>query len=110
MSSKEAKMMKGPECGGAEYEMSAEIRASVEIKPRKGCQMKLYHGTSKKHLFRILQDGITPRSMNGISNWKKAPSHSGMVYLTDTYPAWFSIKALSEHERVGALIEIDAGR
>ena len=72
--------------------------------------MKLYHGTSKKHLFRILQEGITPRSINGISNWEEAPSHPSMVYLTTAYPFWFSVKASSEHEKIGVVIEIDTNK
>jgi len=71
--------------------------------------MKLYHGTSKKYLDRILELGITPRSQNGISNWKDAPSHPEMVYLTNAYPFWFSIQASAEHENIGAVMEIDTG-
>jgi hypothetical protein len=69
--------------------------------------MKLYHGTSKKHLFNILQDGITPRLLNGVSNWDKAPSNPNMVYLTVAYPFRYSIEA-SGDDRIGAVVEIDA--
>lgn len=72
--------------------------------------MKLYHGTSKKHLFGILQNGITPRSVNKKSNWEEIPSNPSMVYLTNAYPLFFSAHASSEHGNIGAIVEIDTSR
>lgn len=69
--------------------------------------MKLYHGTSKKCLFRILQEGITPRSINKKSNWIDMPSHPEMVYLSNAYPFWFSVQASANNGKIGAVIEID---
>ena len=60
-------------------------------------KIKLYHGTTTKHLGKILKQGITPRH-NRPSNWDKHPSRNDMVYLTNAYAIWFAQVATKENE------------
>ena len=52
-------------------------------------KIKLYHGTTTKHLDKILKQGITPRH-DRPSNWDKHPSREDMVYLTNAYAIYFA--------------------
>jgi hypothetical protein len=52
-------------------------------------KIKLYHGTTTKHLDNILKQGITPRH-DRPSNWDKHPSREDMVYLTNAYAIYFA--------------------
>ena len=68
--------------------------------------MLLYHGTSSKHLSRILRDGLTPRGRRR-TNWAKVPSRPDMVYLTTAYPFYFAMNVTTKtHQPV--VIEIDS--
>lgn len=68
----------------------------------------LYHGTNPKWIAKIIKNGIKPRSLTGKSNWERVPefkSRDDMVYLTYSYPFYFSVQA-SDGLRL-AVIEID---
>lgn len=77
--------------------------------------MKLYHGTSERHLDAIMAGGLWPRRLTGRSNFPQVPSAEDRVYLTDTYPLWYAIKAmdsdggggLSENYRRAVVLELD---
>lgn len=69
--------------------------------------MRLYHGTSSRHLDAILKDGIRPRGRRQ-GNWKHTvTSNHKAVYLTDAYSIYFAQCALEGKEDL-AIIEIDA--
>ena len=69
--------------------------------------MKLYHGTSVAFVAQTQRYGIRPRK-DRASNWKEAPSHPDMVYLTTTYPFYYA--TMSRDEKVGVVFEIDASQ
>lgn len=60
--------------------------------------MVLYHGTSTKHLPRILKEGLLPRSKSkNKGNWEgEIQSKPNLVYLTTAYPVYFAMCAASE--------------
>lgn len=58
---------------------------------------KMYHGTAYKYYDTIRKFGITPRS-SGEGNWDEFPSRSDMVYLTTTYPFFFSVAAENKED------------
>ena len=70
----------------------------------------LYHGTTAKHLPQILCDGITTRREHRkTSNWKgtrAGSSHLDFVYLTDTYPFFFSMANTKKSSAVVFEIEM----
>lgn len=68
--------------------------------------MKLYHGTSSKHLDDILANGLTPRG-DGPSNWPAASSRD-RVYLTDAYAMYFAQSSRKDGEEDLVIVEIDA--
>ena len=68
--------------------------------------MKLYHGTSVTFLAETQRHGIRPRRDRS-SNWKEAPSHPEMVYLTDAYPFYY---ATMSREKPCVVFEIDAAQ
>lgn len=69
--------------------------------------MKLYHGTTERHLTAILQDGLLPREDLGReSNWDKYPSRDDMVYLTTAYPFYFALYACEAGEQA-LVVEVD---
>lgn len=73
--------------------------------------MKLYHGTSIRHLDGILEDGIKPRGLTNNSNWGHcAPSHSNMVYLTDTWAAHYAKSASDRDPYKFVVIEVDTDK
>lgn len=51
--------------------------------------MLIYHGCSDARRETILANGIEPRG-DRPSMWQGLPSHPEMVYLTDTYPFFFT--------------------
>ena len=65
--------------------------------------MKLYHGTSDKHLPQILKKGLCPRSGKK-GNWEEFPSRSDMVYLTLAYAPYFALN----QDGNPTVLEIDA--
>lgn len=74
--------------------------------------MKLYHGTSSRHLAKILTEGLTPRNQNQISNWEHTvESGEDTVYLTDAYALHFANQACEdEQNEMLAILEIDTDR
>jgi hypothetical protein len=67
--------------------------------------MKLYHGTTSKHLDKILERGIEPRGQRR-SNWPDAPSGQDRVYLSTAYAPYFAIQA-TRKPHYPIVIEID---
>lgn len=67
--------------------------------------MKLYHGTSAKHLDKILEKGIEPRGRRK-GNWKEFPSRKDMVYLTNAYAPFFAIQGAKGNEKA-LVLELD---
>lgn len=65
--------------------------------------MKLYHGTSVKHLEKILSKGLVPRGRRK-GNWQEFPSRSDMVYLTTAYAPFFALQSGSDK---GLIIEVE---
>lgn len=68
--------------------------------------MKLYHGTSAKHLPTILKHGLKPRGKKR-GNWQHTVTSNPMaVYLTDAYPIHFA-QAATRGKELLAILEID---
>ena len=61
--------------------------------------MKLYHGTSFKHLEKILKIGIAPRFRRK-TVWPDNPSRKDMVYLTTAYPFYFAQSAAMDKSKL----------
>lgn len=59
--------------------------------------MILYHGTSTKVMDKILEEGIQPRDVTGISTWEgDIASRPGLVYLTSCYPVFYGQSAVGK--------------
>jgi hypothetical protein len=72
--------------------------------------VKLYHGTSDRHLPAILRDGIRPRGKRE-GNWKHtSDSHPDCAYLTNAYAHYFAISALETKREQCAVVEIDTDK
>ncbi|HBE67716.1 MAG TPA: hypothetical protein DDW52_06160 [Planctomycetaceae bacterium] len=71
--------------------------------------MRLYHGTSSKHLPAILRDGILPRVATGEEgNWQGGwQSKPGLVFLTTVYPVYYATQAVSDGGEM-VIIEVDS--
>lgn len=72
--------------------------------------MKLYHGTTSKHLAKIMVDGLTPNNQNLNSNWEHTvAAGNDIVYLTNAYAMYFANQAVSDEpgEEFLAVLEID---
>lgn len=67
--------------------------------------MRLYHGTSSRHLARILDRGLEPRGRRK-GNWKAYPSRRDMVYLTDSYAPFFAISGSKSGEKA-LILEVE---
>lgn len=73
--------------------------------------MKLYHGTSYKHLPKILSEGLKPRGKNGTNNWKHTVgSNPNTIYLTDAYALYFAHIASDDSNADMVVIEIDTDK
>lgn len=69
--------------------------------------MKIYHGTSSQYLEKILRKGLIPRGRRK-GNFKQAPSHPQMVYLSIAYPFYFAIGATQgKHKPIVLEVETD---
>jgi hypothetical protein len=68
--------------------------------------IRLFHGTSKKHLDSILRRGLQPRGTNP-SNWEDFPSAPDRVYLTRSYAIFFAIKSAYLTNTDPVIIEVD---
>jgi len=66
--------------------------------------MKLYHGTSGRHLKSILKTGIKPRGKNK-STWM-VPSHPDMTYFSVAYPLYYALNAVEKGEKC-LIVEIE---
>ena len=74
--------------------------------------MKLYHGTSERHLAAILKDGIKPRGKRR-GNWKHTiDSNNKAVYLTNAYAHYFAWQAVNTEDKAERLVvlEIDTDK
>jgi hypothetical protein len=74
--------------------------------------MKLYHGTTAKHLPKILAEGLTPRNQNQNSNWEHSvAAGANTVYLTNAYALYFASQALDANDDSPlAVLEIDVDK
>jgi hypothetical protein len=68
--------------------------------------MRLYHGTSRRHLDHILENGLLPRAERK-SNWN-ATSCEDVVYLTKTYGLHFAYNARLAADEELLIVEIDS--
>ncbi len=72
--------------------------------------MRLYHGTSTKHLDKILLGGLKPRKDTGHeSNWEGAvESRKHLVYLTDVYSVFYATATTEDTDSPVVLcVEVD---
>jgi hypothetical protein len=74
--------------------------------------MKLYHGTTSRHLPKILVEGLTPNKHNLNSNWDHTvASIDDRVYLTNAYALYFAGQAVETEgdadQDVLAIVEVD---
>lgn len=69
----------------------------------------LYHGTTSRHLSRILSQGIEPRGKRRKGNWDSFPSHPDLVYLTTAYAPYFAWHAARKGEKA-MIVEVDGSR
>ena len=67
--------------------------------------MRLFHGTSEKHLEDILENGLRPRGA-GDGVWEDFPSRPDLVYLTDAYAGYFAAAGAEDGEK-WVVLEID---
>lgn len=63
--------------------------------------LTLYHGTSAKHLEKILKEGLQPRGVTKNSNYEdEFVSHPELIYLTDTHPMFYAVRAADKENIV----------
>jgi hypothetical protein len=73
--------------------------------------MKLYHGTSRKYLDKILKEGLKPRGKKGTNNWKHSVgSNPNTVYLTNAYAIYFAHVASDDDEDDMVVLEIETAK
>jgi len=72
--------------------------------------MKLYHGTSVKHLDSILSEGIKPRG-DEPSTWAWSEgtptSNAKCVYLAETLPVYYAINAVEKEDMLVLEVDMD---
>lgn len=72
--------------------------------------MFLFHGTTATNAHKALREGLKPRGLTGISNYK-AQSHAKAVYLTDAYAPYFSMNTKDkDFKDGGAVLVIDTSK
>lgn len=73
--------------------------------------MKLYHGTSARHLDRVLKHGLQPRGKKS-GNWKHTvESRPDAVYLTTAYPLYYGFCATKgPKDRDALILQIDSDK
>ena len=70
--------------------------------------MILYHGTSTKHKASILEKGLLPRNLTGVSNWHgKVESKKNFIYLSTAYPVYFAYCAAKEDDEKLLILEVE---
>jgi hypothetical protein len=70
--------------------------------------MFLYHGTTERHLPRILEHGLQPRKEHNEDNWAHSvSSHPECVYLSVAYPLYFADGALKDGDDKSRLIVLE---
>jgi hypothetical protein len=70
---------------------------------------RLYHGTTSRHLTRILSYGIRPRGTRRKGNWETFPSRPDFVYLTTAYAPYFAWNAAdTSRDEKALVVEVDA--
>jgi len=70
--------------------------------------MILYHGTSERHVERILKEGLRSRKHTKMeSNFTKHPSHTEMVYLSNCYAPFFAANASKDGRWAIVEVEVD---
>lgn len=69
--------------------------------------MILYHGTSTKHLDKMLTEGIKPTGVTGVKSLWEVESAKDRVYLTSTYALYFAIHAAMKDDCDAVVIEVD---
>jgi hypothetical protein len=67
--------------------------------------LRLYHGTTDRHLPSILKDGLRPRGQLE-SNWEAASNHEA-IYLTKCYALHFAANSRNSVDEKLVIIEID---
>jgi hypothetical protein len=78
--------------------------------------VKLYHGTSTRHLKQILERGLLPRGGKSKGNWEHSvPSSRKHVYLTSVYAVHYAAcsqrgNAYKETGESLLLLEVDTGK
>jgi len=71
--------------------------------------MILYHGTSERHVERILKEGLRSRKHTKMeSNFTKHPSHTEMVYLSNCYAPYFAANASKDGR--WAIVEVNVDK
>ena len=68
--------------------------------------IRLFHGTSQKHLNSILKKGLMPRGKKP-SNWEEYPSANDRVYLTRSYAIFFAIQSAHLTDTDPVIIEVN---
>ena len=59
--------------------------------------VRLFHGTTTKHLADIQLNGLKPRGSTKENNWLKMPSIKDRVYLTDRWQYFFAFHSWTMH-------------
>lgn len=68
--------------------------------------MLVYHGTNEQFLPKIRKSGLVPRAKRK-GNWERFQSRNDMIYLTTTYPFYFSL--CNKGTKRAMVVEVDAG-
>lgn len=70
--------------------------------------MRLYHGTSERHVESILKNGLCTRAVTGeANNFLECPSHDDCVYVTTCYAPYFAGVAAGKAKDRWAVVELE---